>query len=59
VTATLVLPVSHDSVSVPDRGVPEGFASTRYWTPVGEPWDPDAPRTMVIQSAFEVHRKEQ
>ena len=29
VTVTLVLPVGHDSVSVPDRGVPAGFASTR------------------------------
>jgi len=59
VTVKRALPVAHETVSVPDRGVPEGFAATRYWIPGGTPPCPDESLTIEIQSAFEVARHTQ
>src|SRR5262245_56897357 len=54
VTGKVELPIGHETVIVPVRGVAEGFASTRYWSADGIPYDGLGGFRIVIQSAFDV-----
>ena len=54
VTGKVKLPIGHETVIVPFRGVPEGFASTRYWSADGIPYPGLGGFRIVIQSAFDV-----